>query len=84
MGNARMKKIFMVILLVFLFLGCATIPQGPLKSDEVRLTDLKIIETGDSGNGKLYKAIVRYQHGEKIRPEDIRAACTTWDWSWKT
>jgi hypothetical protein len=79
-----MRKIFMVILLVLLMWGCATIPKGPLKPDEVRLTDLQIIETGDSGNGKFYQAIVRYQHGERIGPDDIRLACTTWNWSWKT
>src|SRR5208337_5491729 len=89
MDNDRVSTIIKKILIPFLFVvfifGCATVAKGPLKPDEVRLIDLKIIETGDKGgNGKLYKAIVSYQHGDKIKPEDIRSACTTWTWLWKT
>jgi hypothetical protein len=85
MRNQRVNLRKITILLVFFIFGCATILKSPLKPDEVRLTDLKIIETGDKGgNGKLYKAIVSYQHGEKIKPEDIRSACNTLTWLWKT
>lgn len=83
--NRSFRKILIVILLVFPILGCATIPKGPLKSDEVRLTDLTIIETGDKGKGvKFYKAIIKYQHGEKISSEDIVLSCTTLTWYWQT
>lgn len=83
--NTIIKKIFIPFLFVVFILGCATVPRGPLKPDEVRLIDLKIIETGDkSGNVKLYKAIIAYQHGEKIGPGDIKSVCTTWIWLWKT
>jgi hypothetical protein len=85
MVNTNIKKIFIPFLFVFFIFGCATIPKGPLKPDEVRLIDLKIIETGDkTGHGKFYKAIVGYRHGEKVKPENIRSACTTWTWLWKT
>jgi hypothetical protein len=71
-----------VILLVYLMLGCATIPSSPLQPDEVRLTDLKIIKTGFHGGerGSTYKVIIRYQHGKKIAPGNITSACTTLTW----
>ena len=71
-----------IMLLVFLLLGCATIPQGPVQPDEVRLVDLKISKTGaqSGGRGSSYKAIIGYQHGEKIVPGNITSACTTWIW----
>jgi len=85
MPNQKITMRKIAILLVFFFFACATILKGPLKPDEVRLTELKIIETGDKGGGgKLYKAMVSYQHGEKIKPGDITSACTTWTWLWKT
>ncbi len=72
------------MLVLFIF-GCATIPKGPLKQDEVRLTSLKIIETGEkSRDGKLYKAVIGYKHGEKTGSGDIKSACTTWTWLWET
>ena len=56
-----------------------------MKPDEVRLVDLKIIETGEkSRDGKLYKAIIGYQHGKKAGAGDIKFACTTWIWLWET
>lgn len=81
-ANAHRVKLSMVILFVFLMLGCATIPQSPVQPDEVRLTDLKIIKTGvhSGGHGSSYKAIIRYQYGEKIVPGNITSACTTWIW----
>jgi hypothetical protein len=83
--HTNIRKILILLLFVFFILGCATIPKGPLKSDEVRLVDLKIIETGEKSiNGKLYKAIIGYQHGEKTGPGYIKAACTTWTWRWET
>jgi hypothetical protein len=85
MVNTNKRKILILLLFVFFIFGCATVPKGPLKPDEVRLIDLKIIETGDkSGDVMLYKAIIGYQHGEKIKPENIRSACSTWTWLWKT
>lgn len=80
--NAHKGKLSIMMLLVFLMLGCATIPQRLVQGDEVRLTDLNIIKTGvQSGErGSTYKAIIRYQHGEKITPRDIASACTTWTW----
>ncbi len=81
--NAK-KSIILLIFVLFIF-GCATIPKGPLKPDEVRLVDLKIIETGEkSRDGKLYKAIIGYQHGQKAGPGDIKSACTTLAWLWET
>lgn len=59
--------------------GCAKTPTGPLQTDEVRLINLKIVET-TTGTPKGYKAIIEYQHGERIKPDDIRLACTTWYW----
>lgn len=83
--HTNIRKILILLLFVFFILGCATIPKGPLKSDEVRLVDLKIIETGEKSiNGKLYKAIIGYQHGEKAGAGDIKSACTTWTWLWET
>ena len=83
--NAYMRKVSILLPLVFFIFACATIPKGPLKPDEVRLIDLKIIETGGkAGDGKLYKAIVGYRHGEKTGPGNIKSACTTWTWRWKT
>jgi hypothetical protein len=84
-AHTNIRKILILLLFVFFILGCATTPKGPLKPDEVRLVDLKIIETGEkSRNGKLYKAIIRYQHGEKAGAGDIKSACTTWTWLWET
>jgi len=84
-AHTNIRKILILLLYVFFILGCATIPRGPLKPDEVRLVDLKIIETGEkSRDGKLYKAIIGYQHGEKTGPGDIKSACTTWTWLWET
>jgi len=84
-AHTNIRKILILLLFVFFILGCATIPKGPLKSDEVRLIDLKIIEIGDKGvDGKLYKAIIGYQHGEKTGPGDIKSACTTLIWLWET
>lgn len=60
--------------------GCATSPTGPLQPDEVRLIKLKIVETTTGITRKNYKAIIEYQHGERIKPDDIRLACTTWYW----
>jgi hypothetical protein len=83
--NANAKKIIILLLFVFFIFGCATIPRGPLKPDEVRLVDLRIVEIGSKvGDSKLYKAIIGYQHGEKTGPGDIKSACTTWTWLWKT
>jgi hypothetical protein len=83
--NTNARKILIPLLFVFFIFGCATILKGPLKPDEVRLTDLKIIETGEkSREGKHYKAIIGYQHGEKTGPGDIKSACTTWTWLWET
>ncbi len=83
--NTNAKKRTILLIFVLFIFGCATIPKGPLKPDEVRLTDLKIIMTGEKGrDGKLYKAIIRYKHGEKTGPEDIKSACTTWTWLWET
>jgi len=87
MYNQRVdiSKIASPLILVFFIFGCATILKGSLKPDEVRLVDLKIIETGGkAGDGKLYKAIVGYRHGEKAGPGNIRSACITWTWRWKT
>jgi hypothetical protein len=84
-GNTNAKKRIIPLLFVFFIFGCATILKAPLKPDEVRLTDLKIIETGEkSRDGKLYKAIIGYQHGEKTGPGDIESVCTTWTWLWET
>jgi hypothetical protein len=62
--------------------GCVTTPKGPLQPDEVRLIKLKIVETttGKKHSAKNYKAIIEYQHGMRIKPDDIRLACTTWYW----
>ena len=80
-----MRKVSILLPLVFFIFACATIPKGPLKPDEVRLVGLKIIETGEKSiNGKLYKAIIGYQHGEKTGAGDIKSACTTWTWLWET
>ena len=79
-----MRRIFILLLLAFFVFGCATIPKGPLQPAEVRLTALKIIETGNKEEGKLYKAIIQYQRGGRIAPADIRSACTTWTWFWVT
>jgi hypothetical protein len=85
MADPTKRKILILLLFFFFIFGCTTIPKGPLKPDEVRLTDLKIVETGDKmGNGKLYKAIIGYQHGEKTGPGDITSACTSWSWLWET
>jgi hypothetical protein len=89
MDNDRVNTIIKKILILFLFVafifGCATVPKGPLKPDEVRLIDLKIVETGDKGgDGKLYQAIIGYRHGEKTGSGDIKSVCTTWTWLWKT
>jgi hypothetical protein len=81
--NAHMRRIFILPLLVFFMFGCATIPKGPLRPDEVRLTALKIIETGNTEEGKRYKAIIQYQRGGRIAPADIESACTTLTWFWK-
>jgi hypothetical protein len=83
--NTNAKKVVLLLLFVFYIFGCATIPKGPLKPDEVRLIDLKIVETGDNmGKGKFYKAIIRYQHGEKTGPGEITSACTSWSWLGET
>jgi hypothetical protein len=83
--NTNVKKRTILLMFVLFIFGCATILKSPLKPDEVRLADLKIIETGDkSGDGKLYKAIIAYQHGEKTGPGDIKSVCTTWTWLWET
>jgi hypothetical protein len=83
--KANAKRVILLLLFVFYIFGCTTIPKGPLKRDEVRLTDLKIIETGDNiGNGKFYKAIINYQRGEKTGPGNITSACTSWSWLWET
>jgi hypothetical protein len=51
----------------------------------VRLVDLKIVETGaQTGKSKLFKAIMGYRHGDKIKLENIRSACLTLSWLWKT
>lgn len=69
-----------LFLALVLLAGCATTPKGPLQPDEVRLTKAKIIETTTGGTRKNYRAIIEYQHGEKIKPDDIRLSCTTWYW----
>jgi hypothetical protein len=85
MVNIKVKKWTILIVFVLFFFGCSTIRKGPLKPEEVRLTDLKIIETGKKGSdGKLYKAIIDYKHGEKTDPRDIKSACITWVWFWDT
>ena len=79
------KKIFIPFLFVLFMFGCATVSKGPLQPDEVRLVDIKIVETGDKGaDGKFYKASIGYRHGEKAGPRDIKTVCTTWTWLWKT
>ena len=76
-----MILVFLIPLLASLLLeGCVTVPKGPLQPDEVRLTKAIIIETTTDATRKNYNAIIEYQHGEKIKPEDIRMACTTWYW----
>jgi len=86
----EMKKMvllgFLILFLAIIALwGCATVPKGPLQTDEVRLTDLRIIELGDKGKKeKFYRAIIKYQRGERIKPEDIYLVCTTWYWDKKT
>ena len=85
--NVRMivKKIFIPFLFVLFIFGCVTVPKGPLKPDEVRLTNITIIETGNKGEeGKLYRAIIAYQHGEKTGLEDVKTVCISWSWLWKT
>jgi hypothetical protein len=82
--NAPMRRIFILSLLLFFVFGCATIPKGQLRSDEVRLTALTIIETGNKEEGKFYKAIIQYQRGGRIAPADVRSACTTLTWFWNT
>jgi hypothetical protein len=83
--NTNVKKRVILLIFVLFIFGCETIPKGPLEPDEVRLTNLKIIETGEkSRNGKLYKAIIRYRHEEKTGPGNIKSACTTWTWLWET
>jgi len=78
-AHTNIRKVLILLLFIFFILGCATIPKGPLKPDEVRLVDLKIIETGEKNrDGKLYKAIIGYQYGEKAGPGTIKSACTTW------
>ena len=84
-AHTNIRKILILLLFIFFILGCATIPKGTLKPYEVRLVDLKIIETGEkSRDGKLYKAIIGYQHGKKAGAGDIKFACTTWTWLWET
>ena len=83
--NTNAKKRTILLMFVLFSFGCATIPKGPLKPDEVRLTNLKIIETGEkSRGGKLYRAVIGYKHGEKTGSGDIKSACTTWTWLWET
>ncbi len=78
-----MKKMvlldFLILFLAIITLwGCATLPKGPLKTDEVRLTDLRIIDLGDKDKKEnYYRAIIKYQRGERIKPEDIYLICTT-------
>jgi hypothetical protein len=85
MVNTNVKKWTLLLVFVLFFFGCSTIPKGPLKPDEVRLTDLKIIETDKKGSvGKLYKAFIGYKHGEKTDLGDIKSACITWTWFWET
>jgi hypothetical protein len=82
--DAYMRKIFVLSLLVFIVFGCATIPKGPLQSDEMRLIALGIAETGNKeGGGKLYKATIQYQHGNRISPAAISSVCTSWNWFWE-
>jgi hypothetical protein len=48
-------------------------PKGPLKPDEVRLTNLMITVEGHRKEvGKYYKGIIEHQSGEKVRPEEIK------------
>jgi hypothetical protein len=82
-GDASMRKIFIPSLIIFFMFGCATIPKGPLRSDEVRLTALKIIETDNKEEGKLYKAFIEYRHGAGVVPAQIASVCTTWSWFWE-
>jgi len=80
--NGVMILSFLIPLLASLLLeGCVTVPKGPLQPDEVRLTKAKIIETTTGATRKYYKAIIDYQHGEKIKPDDIKFSCTTWYWN---
>ena len=84
-GNAHMRKIFILSLLIFFMFGCATTSKGPLQSDEVRLIALDITETGTKeGEGKLYKAIIQYRHGGRIGPSAITSVCATRSWLWDT
>lgn len=70
----------LIFLAITTLLGCATIPKGPLQPDEVRLTKARIIETTTVGTRQNYRAVIEYQRGERIKPNDIRLVCTTWYW----
>ena len=83
-GDAYMRKFFILSLLIFFMFGCATIPKSPLRSDEVRLTAIEIIETGNKDGGKLYKALIQYRHGGQVGPAAITSVCTTRSWFWDT
>lgn len=74
------KDCIILFFAILALLGCTTTPKGPLQPDEVRLTKLRIVETTTGITRKNYKAIIEYQRGEGIKPDDIRLACTTWYW----
>jgi hypothetical protein len=77
-----MRNLILLSCFVFI-LSCATIPTGPLQSDEVRLTNLKIVETQIESQTKpsySASAVIEYQHGGIIKSKDIASVCTTLIW----
>jgi len=79
-----MRNLILLSCFVFI-LSCATIPTGSLQSDEVRLTNLKIVETQiESQTKPSYSAVIEYQHGGRIKAKDIASVCTTLFWDVST
>jgi hypothetical protein len=82
MKTTHLKKIFILSLLVFVVSGCATMPKGSLRPDEVRLVALDIAQTGGKGEEtRPYKATIKYQHGGRVGPAAITSSCATKSWS---
>lgn len=75
-----MRNLILLSCFVFI-LSCATILTGRLQSDEVRLTNLKIVETQiESQTKPSYSEVIEYQHGGIIKSKDIASVCTTLIW----
>ena len=70
-----MKKNLIFVALLSFMVACSTIPKGSLQSDELRLVNLTLTEIGPrKEGGKNYQAMIEYQKGERVKPEEIKEA----------